>query len=120
MKSEKRSHPRLKPTNIKADVFSTHPSAQEISLNAEIIDISQTGIRIKLKKPLDTSLHEKLEITMLSPESGTPFTVHGTLKHLHSETEIGLHYTDHVNGSVDDMLFECIKINDSTLLIKSQ
>ncbi len=120
MKSEKRSHPRLKPSNIKAEVFSTQSSAQELSLNAEIVDISQTGIRIKLKKPLDASLHEKLEITMVSPGSNTPFTVHGTLKHQHSDTEIGLHYTDHVNGSIDDMLFECVKINDSTLLIKSQ
>lgn len=120
MKSEKRSHPRLKPSNIKVDVFSSHPSTKEISLNAEIIDISQTGIRIKLNSPLDTLPQEKLIITMISPGTGIPFTVHGALKHKHSDTEIGIHYTDHVDGSIDDMLFECVKINDSTLLIKSQ
>ena len=41
MKPEKRSHRRLKPKNITADVFSTQPSANELSLSAEIIDISQ-------------------------------------------------------------------------------
>jgi len=55
---------------------------------------------------------------MVSPESGTPFTVHGTLKHLHSDTEYGVHYTHHIDGSIDDVLFECEKLNDSILLIK--
>ena len=119
MKHEKRSQRRVKPNNVKADVFSTHSSEEEIDLDAEILDISRTGIRIKLSDPLDTSLHDRLKITMFLPESGTPFTVHGILKHQHSESEYGLHLSDHVEGSVDDMIFECVSINESTLLIKS-
>ena len=119
MKHEKRSQRRVKPKNVKADVFSTHSFEQEIDLNAEIIDISRTGIRIKLSDPLDTSIHDRLKITMFLPESGAPFTVHGMLKHQHSETEYGLHLSDHVEGSIDDMVFECISLNESTLLIKS-
>jgi len=119
MKHEKRSQRRVKPNNIKADVFTTHSSEEEISLNAEIIDISRTGIRIKLSNPLDTSIHDRLKISMFLPESGAPFTVHGTLKHQHSDTEYGLHLADHVEGSIDDMVFECISLSESTLLIKS-
>lgn len=120
MKPERRNHHRVKPKNVQADVFSIHPSEPEISLSGEILDISRTGIRIKLSEPLGKSINDNLKITMTLPESGAPFTVHGTLKHLHSETEYGLHYTHHVDGSVDDMLFECVKLNDSTLLIKSR
>lgn len=120
MKPEKRSHRRVKPSNIQADVSSAHASDEEVDLSAEILDISRTGIRIKLSKPLDTSIHDKLKINMILPESGTPFTVHGQLKHQHSETEYGIHLTHHVEGSVDDMLFECVKLNDLTLLIKSR
>lgn len=119
MKHEKRSQRRVKPKNVKADVFSTLSSDQEIALKAEILDISRTGIRIKLCEPLDTSLHDRLKITMFLPESGAPFIVHGMLKHQHAETEYGLHLSDHVEGSVDDLIFECISLNESTLLIKS-
>jgi len=102
-----------------ASVYSLHSSEPETSLSGEILDISRTGIRIKLSKPLGKSVNDNLKITMSLPESGSPITVHGTLKHLHSDTEYGVHYTDHIDGSVDDMLFECVKLSDSTLLIKS-
>ena len=119
MKPDRRSHRRIKPENVQADVFQSHFSDQEIEINAEILDISRTGIRIKLSNPIDTSIHNNLKITMRLPDSGAPFTVHGTLKHQYSETEIGIHYTDHVEGSIDDILFDCIELNDKTLLIKS-
>ncbi len=120
MKPERRRHHRVKPKNVQADVLSAVPSEVEISLTGEILDISRTGIRIKLRKPLGKKVNDNLKITMTLPESGVPFTVHGTLKHLHSDTEYGVHYTHHIDGSVDDMLFECVKLNDSTLLIKSR
>ena len=119
MKHEKRSQRRVKSKNVNAGVFSTCSAEEEIDLDAEILDISRTGIRIKLSEPLDTSVHDRLKITMFLPESGAPFIVHGVLKNQHSETEYGLHLSDHVEGSVDDMIFECISLNESTLLIKS-
>jgi len=120
MKPERRDHHRVKPNNVQANVFSLHPSEPEISLNGEILDISRTGIRIKLNEPLGKNVNDNLKITMTLPDSGAPITVHGTLKHLHSDTEYGVHYTHHIDGSVDDLLFECVKLTDSTLLIKSK
>ncbi len=119
MKNERRLHRRVKAKKIQADVFPDSCPEQETALNAEILDISRTGIRIKLSEPLNTSMGGKVKITMQLPESGAPFTVHGKLKHQHSDTEYGLHYTDHVEGSVDDMLFECIPLNERMILIKS-
>ncbi len=119
MKTERRNHQRVKANNIKAGIYPVHTTEKEIDINGEIMDISRTGIRIKLKQPLKKSVNDKLKITLTLPQSGAPFTVHGTLKHLHSDTEYGIHYTDHVEGSIDDILFECIKLNDSTLLLKT-
>lgn len=119
MKSERRNHSRVKPKDLQADISPSHLSDQETSLNAEILDISRTGIRIKLNEPLDNNVHGKVKITMYLPESGDPFSVHCKLQNQHSDTEYGLHYTDHVEGSIDDMLFECVKLNDSMFLIKS-
>ena len=59
MKPERRNHHRVKAQNIKADVLSIHPSEPELSLSGEIIDISRTGIRIKLNEPLDKNVNDK-------------------------------------------------------------
>jgi len=119
MKPERRDHQRVKAGNVQANVSSLNASKSEVPLNGEILDISRTGIRIKLSEPLGQNINDNLKITMVSPVSGVPFTVHGTLKALHSDTEFGLHYTQNEDGSVDDMLFECVKLTDSTLLIKA-
>ncbi len=119
MKPERRNHNRVNPKDMSAEILSIPYSESETSLTGKILDISRTGIRIKLNKTLGKSINDKLKITMLLPESGTPVTVHGVLKHLHSDKEYGVHYTHHIDGSIDDMLFECVKLSDSTILIKS-
>ncbi len=119
MKTERRDHQRVKTSSIPADIFPMHPTEQEVALSGEIIDISRTGIRIRLDKALGKVVNENLKITMKLPDTGAPFTVHGKLKHQHSDTEYGVHYIQQVEGSIDDLLFECIQLNDSTLLIKS-
>lgn len=118
MTSEKRNHRRVKPRGMQADiVFNT--ATQEIALNAEILDISYSGIRVKLHEPIKSDIAGNIKITMILPESGTPFSVHGVLKHQHVDSECGLHYVDHVEGSIDDLMFECVELDETTVLIKT-
>ena len=123
MKKDRRSQVRVNPEGLQANLQSanSHPPAQEMSLNAQIIDISRTGIRIKLNEPLDKNAQNKVKISLHLPDSGTPFSVNCILKNHHSDMEYGLHYLD-INyqalKSIDDMLFECVKLGDSMFLIK--
>jgi hypothetical protein len=118
MTTEKRNHRRLKPQGMQAGViFNTID--QEITLNADILDISYTGIRVKLKEPIASDIIGHIKITMTLPESGTSFSVHGILKHKHNESECGLHYIEHIEGSIDDVMFECIELDNSTVFIKT-
>jgi len=123
MKKDRRSQIRVNPEGLQANVQSTdsHTSAQEMALNAQIIDISRTGIRIKLNESLDKNTQKKVKISMHLPDSGTPFSVNCILKNYHSDMEYGLHYLD-INyqalKSIDDMLFECVKLGGSMFLIK--
>lgn len=118
MNLEKRNYPRLKPKGLQAGV--TFSSAdQEIALDADILDISYTGIRVKLKEPIASGIVGHIKITMRLPESGAAFSVHGILKHQHTDLECGLHYVDHVEGSIDDLMFECIELDASTVFIKT-
>ena len=52
MKKERRRQNRVIPKDLLANVHQTDIPAQEVTLNAEIMDISRTGIRIRLNKPL--------------------------------------------------------------------
>ncbi|PKM37131.1 MAG: PilZ domain-containing protein [Gammaproteobacteria bacterium HGW-Gammaproteobacteria-10] len=119
MATERRTHHRIKPKGLSAGVMLNDGVDLEFPLSADIIDISRSGIRIKLTKPLAPDVSEKIKITMHLPESGEPFTVHGMLKHQFSDNECGLQYMDHCEKSVDNLLFECIKLNEMTLLIKT-
>lgn len=119
MKFEKRNHRRIKPKGLQAGLV-INSANQEIALEAEILDISYSGIRVKLKEPIAADMTGNVRINMLLPESNTPFCVHGILKHQTSDNdEYGLHYVDHVHGSIDDLMFECVELDETTVLIKA-
>ncbi len=118
MKPDRRSTHRIKTKRLRADIFQHASDTQETALDAEIIDISRSGIRIKLKTPLQRGIGDFVKITMLLPDSGNPFTIHGKLSHQQDHAEYGIHYTEQHEQSIDDMLFECIQLDDSSLLIK--
>ncbi len=117
MKEEKRTYQRINPNTHNTTLVSD----KGLSLHAEIIDISRTGIRIKFKEPLLNRLENKVKITLSLPDSDTPFSVNCLLQNKHSDTEYGLHYirSNKVKESIDDMLFECVKLEESMFLIKS-
>lgn len=117
MKSDQRTHKRIKPKGLQADlIFSS--ANHELILEADIVDISYSGIRVKLKNPINPDMTGNIRINMILPESNAPFSVHGILKH-QSDVEAGLHYLDHVHGSIDDLMFECVELDETTVLIKS-
>jgi hypothetical protein len=118
MQNEKRNHHRVKPKGLQAGVvFNTR--SQEIILDADILDISYSGIRVRLKHPIAAEISGPVKINMLLPESKAPFSVHGILKHQQGEQECGVHYVDHVEGSIDDLMYECIELDNSTVFIKT-
>lgn len=119
MVAERRTHQRVKPKNLKADIFINEDGSPEVALDADIIDISVSGIRVKLKQPINSIKSHKIKVTMMLPDSKVPFSVHGILKHQHADSEAGIHYTDRIQGSVDNFIFDCISLNNKTMLIKT-
>lgn len=118
MNIEKRNHRRLNPQGLRAGIR-FNSADREIALDADILDISYSGIRVKLKHPIADNIIGHIKITMTLPESGTSFSVHGILKHQQNDSECGLHYVDHIEGSIDDVMFECIELDNSTVFIKT-
>jgi PilZ domain len=108
--SDRRHSPRFNPQGLKASIILEYPQ-DSTDLEGEVVDISLTGVKIKLNSPMPLCNDSKIRINFLLPESGIPFSISGILKHQLNSTELGLHYTD--NRAVqlmDNFMLECIKL----------
>ncbi len=107
--SERRLHPRVSPDGLRAKIFfgSLHDPDQ---LEGDVLDISLTGIKIKLDAS-PGELNGKIKIVLLLPETSIPLSITGTLKHQSTPAEVGLHYVGNPNAdALDKLLFECTKL----------
>lgn len=108
--AERRQSPRFNPRDLKASIM-LEPSQAPASLEGEVVDISYTGIKIKLNKPMPADMEGKVKIQLFLPESGIPFSISGILKHQFNSRELGLHYVDTPGvAALDSFMFECIKL----------
>ena len=115
MDTDNRRHPRFSPYGLVANItIAPPPPAEEITLEGTIIDMSYTGIKIKLNTPISDDMSEsEILIKLIMPESGVPVSIHGIIKHLNAESEYGLQYSEkHPEHEVDNLMFECIKVAD--------
>jgi len=116
MDTDNRKHPRFCPKGLTANIsIESLPPKDKIILEGTIIDMSYTGIKIKLNTPFKESLQKSIILINLTlPESGVPITIRGTIKHLNNDSECGLQYAKtHTENDVDDLMFECIKVADN-------
>ncbi len=116
MDTDKRRHPRFSPNGLTANItILPPPPDQKIILKGTIVDMSYTGIKIKLNTAIKNKLPEsEITITLTMPESGVPITIRGIIKHINTDSECGLQYSEkHSEHEMDDLMFECIKIADN-------
>lgn len=114
MKTEKRGHPRFNPQGLPAIITLEHLPDDQLCMNGEVIDISYTGIKIKLDTPLSAELDGRIKIQLFLPDSGIPLTISGIIKHQHLSSEYGLHYINTSSSDVlDDFMLECVKTAES-------
>jgi hypothetical protein len=107
--TERRLHPRINPQGLRAKIF-LEPPHDPGNLEGEVLDISLTGIKIKLDEP-SGDLGGKIKIALFLPETGIPFSITGVLKHQTTASELGLQYVANANAdAMDRLLFECTKL----------
>lgn len=107
---ERRQHPRISPAGLKATV-KLGTEDEPIILQAEVIDISYDGIKIKLEPQAANNLEGKIGIELYLPDSAIPVSFRGILKHINQAGELGMRYIDcPVVESLDSLMFECNKL----------
>jgi c-di-GMP-binding flagellar brake protein YcgR len=110
VETERRQHPRFNPRGLKARIY-LGSRIDPAHLEGDVVDISFTGIKLRLKSPIADDLAGKIRIELLLPDSGIPFSISGILKHQHNSTDLGLHYVDSPDViDMDRFMFECIKL----------
>jgi PilZ domain len=108
---ERRQSPRFNPQGLKASI-TLEPPHDPANLQGEVVDISHTGVKIKLNSPAAAGLNGKVKIQLFLPESGIPFSISGILKYHNNSDELGLHYMDcPVVEALDSFMFECVKLS---------
>jgi len=107
---ERRKHPRLNPRGLYATLAIDSPDST-VNLEGDVVDISLTGIKIRLKTPMTKDMEGKIRIQLFLPDTGIPLSISGIIKHHLSPTELGLHYVDSTEvTALDTFMFECFKL----------
>lgn len=112
MEADKRSHKRFNPEGLAAHIIiDPPPPDEEIVIDGMVVDMSYSGIKIRLKQPLGHEVAEaELRISIVLPESQVPVSIHGMIKHVQEQHECGLQYADrHSEDELDSLMFECVK-----------
>lgn len=109
MYAKKRSHPRVEPENLPAHIVIVRPPDQELNVDEVVVDLSYSGIKIKLEAPLIAEINDQVMIDLKLPKSGIPIHIRGLVKHRSSSLECGLHFIDQPPRKfIDDLIFECM------------
>ncbi len=110
MTPEKRAYPRYCPVGLQALIVVEEIGQPPFRTLGEVVDISCTGIKIRLNVPLTQLSGRRVRIELVLPETGIPLTIRGTIKHWPSPEEFGFHYADELPDMFkDNLLFECVK-----------
>lgn len=112
MDEEHRKYPRFCPIGLTASISIEPPLPKErFTLKGIILDMSYTGIKIKLDSPITKDIQKSMiAISLMLPESGIPVTIRGIIKYLNNSSECGFEYVkEHLDDEIDDLMFECIK-----------
>ena len=114
---DKRKYPRFSLKGVHANIMISNPADDSsICLEGSMVDMSYSGIRIKLNAAMPQHLpagnvkSSNVKIILTLPSSGMCCTIKGAIRHINTESEVGLHYSDyHKENEVDAFMFECIK-----------
>ncbi|MDX8127691.1 PilZ domain-containing protein [Methylomonas sp. OY6] len=114
VENENRSRIRFNPEGLVAHIIiEPPPPGGEIIIDGQVVDMSYSGIKIRLKEPLGQAVDEaELRISIILPESRVAMSIHGNIKHIREDRECGLQYSPskHSEDEFDDLMFECVKL----------
>ena len=112
MTSDRRRHTRFTLSGLSAEIVISKEDGRTLHVAGNIVDISYTGIKIKLHETVTADINDKIKIDLQLPESGIPIAISGKIVHRLSATECGIYFGDrHDESAVDELMFECVRLS---------
>jgi hypothetical protein len=94
MDTDRRENPRTEAKGLKAKIIITHSNRSIMLADVNLLDVSRTGIKLRVQKPLVVQLGAKVQLEIVLPYSGVPVILDAVIVHEKFESEFGLHYID--------------------------
>lgn len=114
MHQERRLHPRLSIRGLKAHISIDDSKNGAIEMDGDVLDLSYTGIKIRLDSPIPQECEGVIKIIIVLPESKIPLTINGEIKHFDAHYEYGLYHGNYsTEETLDALMFECVKLSPS-------
>ncbi len=108
MEQEKRKHPRTDAKGLQAKIMVTAPNRSVLVADVNLLNVSQTGIKVRVQKPLIIELGTNIQLEIILPESGIPVIVNSVVIREEFDTEFGLHYIDlRPEDPIEKLISEC-------------
>ena len=108
MESERRDNPRIDANGLQAKIMVTESNRSVLLADVNLLDISGSGIKVRVQKPLVVAVGTNVQLEVVLPESGIPIIVNAIVVREKFDSEFGLHYIDlHPEDPLEKLMNEC-------------
>lgn len=111
MQIDRRNDPRTEANGLDAKITVFQDNGSLFVAEANLLDVSRSGIKLRVKKPLIANTDAKVQLEVLLPGSGIPVIVNAIVVHNNLDTEFGMHYIDiRPEDPLELLIEECKKV----------
>lgn len=108
MEDDRRDSPRTEVKRLQAKIMVTEPNRSVLMADVNLLDISRSGIKLRVQKPLIVAIDTNIQLEVILPISGIPFIVNAAVVHEKFDSEFGLHYIDLCpEDPIEKLISEC-------------
>lgn len=94
MHFDRRNELRTDAKGLKAKISVYQPNGSILVADANLLDVSRSGIKLRVTKPLVAELDDKVQLEVLLPDVNIPVIVNAVVVHTKPDSEYGMHYID--------------------------
>lgn len=112
MQTDRRNEPRTDANGLAAKMTVFLPNGSMLVAEATLLNVSRTGIKLRVKKPLIADSDAKVQIETLLPDAGIPVIVNAVIVHNKFDSEFGIHYIDvRPEDPLEQLISECENVS---------
>lgn len=113
MQTDRRSDPRTEAKGLNAKISLYQSNGSILIADANLLNVSRTGIKLRVKKPLIAEADTKVQLEVVLPDSRIPVIVNAVVVHNRHDSEFGMQYIDvQPEDPLELLIIECAKTQE--------